>query len=118
MESEIVAGHLTETSATIFIFLYLAEYNAILFYSCFMSILFFGGTQIPFLNFVSEIISISHINMSFGLDSIIFYIYPYFSSLISGISLGIKTVILSYIIYILTRGTLPRVLFSKLIEFS
>jgi NADH-ubiquinone oxidoreductase chain 1 len=69
-ESEIVAGHLTETSATIFLFLYLAEYNAILFYSCFMAMLFLGGSDYSFFEPVLNIFSISNISSNFFLYSL------------------------------------------------
>lgn len=114
-ESEIVAGHLTETSATIFLFLYLAEYNAILFYSCFMAMLFLGGSDYNLFESVLNIFSISNLNISSN-----FFLYSLFSLpvIASGLWLGAKTAMLSLFIFILSRGTLPRTLFSTLIEFS
>lgn len=116
-ESEIVAGHLTETSSTIFVSLYLAEYNAILFYSCLMSILFFGGTHVPFLSNITEFFNtINSSNVYLGY--LISNLSSYLLSIISGLSLGIKTLVISYFVYILTRGTLPRIMFNQLIEFT
>ena len=90
-ESEIVAGHLTETSATIFLFLYLAEYNAILFYSCFMAMLFLGGSDYNLFESVLNIFNISN-----------FYI----PVMTSGLWLGAKTAALSLIIFIYIKPKL------------
>lgn len=113
-ESEIVAGHLTETSATIFLFLYLAEYNAILFYSCFMAMLFLGGSDYYFFEPVLNIFN-SNFNISSNIIMSTLFSIPVFAS---ALWLGAKTAALSLLIFILSRGTLPRTLFSTLIEFS
>ena len=42
-ESELVSGHMTEYSSSIFVLFFLSEYASILFYSTLTAILFFGG---------------------------------------------------------------------------
>ncbi|KAI5967794.1 nad1 (mitochondrion) [Candida pseudojiufengensis] len=42
-ESELVSGHMTEYSSSIFVLFFLSEYAAILFLSTLTAILFFGG---------------------------------------------------------------------------
>ena len=42
-ESELVSGHMTEYSSSIFVLFFLSEYASILFLSTLTSILFFGG---------------------------------------------------------------------------
>lgn len=79
-ESEIVAGHLTETSATIFISLYLAEYNAILFYSCFMVILFLGGSDYSLFEPVLNIFNSANFNMSSNIFMSSLFSIPVFAS--------------------------------------
>ena len=47
MESELVAGFMTEHSSIIFVFFFLAEYGSIVLMSTLTAILFFGGYNIP-----------------------------------------------------------------------
>lgn len=42
-ESELVSGHMTEYSSSIFVLFFLSEYASILFLSTLTAILFFGG---------------------------------------------------------------------------
>lgn len=47
MESELVAGFMTEHGASIFVFFFLGEYSSLILMSAFMSIFFLGGHHCP-----------------------------------------------------------------------
>jgi NADH-ubiquinone oxidoreductase chain 1 len=85
-ESELVSGFMTEHSASIFVFFFLAEYASIVLICILNSILFFGGYLfiLP-VDFIIEIL-----NTIFGIDnSILQSIFLNVSS--SPINLAIKT---------------------------
>lgn len=44
-ESELVSGHMTEFSSSIFVLFFLSEYASLLFFSSLISLLFLGGGQ-------------------------------------------------------------------------
>ena len=50
MESELVAGFMTEHGASIFVFFFLGEYSSLILMSAFMSIFFLGGYHCPDLH--------------------------------------------------------------------
>ena len=50
MESELVAGFMTEHGASIFVFFFLGEYSSLILMSAFMSIFFLGGHHCPDLH--------------------------------------------------------------------
>jgi NADH-ubiquinone oxidoreductase chain 1 len=90
-ESELVAGFFTEHSSVPFVFFFLAEYSAIVLFSCITAILFLGGYNLPEI-----IVNGSIIN----LQSII---------------LGLKTCIFCFL-FVLFRATLPRLRYDQLIS--
>ena len=92
-ESELVSGFMTEHSAAIFVFFFLAEYASIVLICIFSVILFIGG----FLAIVSSE----------------FFII---SSLISSLSLGFKTCFLIFV-FIWVRASFPRIRFDQLMSF-
>jgi NADH-ubiquinone oxidoreductase chain 1 len=47
LESELVAGFMTEHGASIFVFFFLGEYSSLILMSSFMSIFFLGGHHCP-----------------------------------------------------------------------
>jgi len=49
-ESELVAGFMTEHSASVFVFFFLGEYSSLILMSAFMSIFFLGGYHCPDLH--------------------------------------------------------------------
>jgi NADH-ubiquinone oxidoreductase chain 1 len=84
-ESELVSGFMTEHSAVIFVFFFLAEYASIVLICIFTSILFLGGylNTFHFINFLEE--------------EYTSFFYIILDSLISAFMLGIKSCILIFI---------------------
>jgi NADH-ubiquinone oxidoreductase chain 1 len=101
-ESELVSGFMTEHSAVIFVFFFLAEYASIVLICIFTSILFLGGYLNIFylINFLEE-------NTGF------FYVISDY--LVSASMLGIKSCILIFI-FIWARASLPRIRFDQLMS--
>uniref|UniRef100_E3VW12 NADH-ubiquinone oxidoreductase chain 1 n=1 Tax=[Candida] alai TaxID=434040 RepID=E3VW12_9ASCO len=60
-ESELVSGHMTEYSSSIFVLFFLAEYSAILFLSTLTAILFFGGGSGIVLGLKANIFAFTYI---------------------------------------------------------
>ena len=92
-ESELVSGFMTEHSAGIFVFFFLAEYASIVLICIFAVILFIGGFLI---SATSQFLIIS--------------------GLISSLSLGFKTCIMIFI-FIWVRASFPRIRFDQLMSF-
>ena len=110
-ESELVSGFMTEHSAVIFVFFFLAEYASIVLICIFTSTLFMGGylNILPLSSLYSEILS--------------FYFEPYTSSLsvimsgtITSLMIGIKTCIYVFI-FIWVRASFPRIRFDQLMSY-
>jgi len=101
-ESELVSGFMTEHSAVIFVFFFLAEYASIVLICIFTTILFLGGYLNVFysMNFVEG-------NTNF--------LYVILDSLTSAFMLGIKSCILIFV-FIWARASLPRIRFDQLMS--
>ena len=101
-ESELVSGFMTEHSAVIFVFFFLAEYASIVLICIFSSILFLGGyLKIIYFN---ELLNI-------GL-----FTHTIFKGIIFSIMLGIKTCLLIFV-FIWARASLPRIRFDQLMSY-
>ncbi len=110
-ESELVSGFMTEHSAVIFVFFFLAEYASIVLICIFTSILFLGG----YLN----ILPLNYLY----LEALPFYVETNLSLLgvivsgtISSLMLGIKTCIYVFI-FIWVRASFPRIRFDQLMSY-
>ena len=101
-ESELVSGFMTEHSAVIFVFFFLAEYASIVLICIFSSILFLGG----YLNmsYISELINFE-LSLNIILKGVIF-----------SLMLGLKTCFLIFV-FIWVRASLPRIRFDQLMSF-
>lgn len=108
-ESELVAGFMTEHSAAIFVFFFLAEYANIILISTLTSILFLGGYLLPlpciyFNQLFQSLLSLSIINSYLLLG------------MIHGFCLAIKVSLIVFL-FIWVRASFPRIRFDQLIAF-
>ncbi len=97
MESELVSGFMTEHSAVIFVFFFLAEYASIVLICLQMSVLFFGGYS---YFFSLEMLSLNYIVIE---------------GFMQGISLALKANVLVFT-FIWTRASFPRIRFDQLMK--
>lgn len=115
-ESELVSGFMTEHSAAIFVFFFLAEYASIVLICILSSILFLGG-YLTFFSFDSLINILYFFNVELYLaeDSInLFSIL--LQGLIYSLSLGLKSSLLIFV-FIWVRASFPRIRFDQLMSY-
>ena len=109
-ESELVSGFMTEHSASVFVFFFLAEYASIILICVLNSILFFGG----YLCIIPVELLIDILYNLFGINSSILQdIFVNFSS--SPLNLAFKTAFLIFV-FIWTRASFPRIRFDQLMS--
>jgi NADH-ubiquinone oxidoreductase chain 1 len=109
-ESELVSGFMTEHSASIFVFFFLAEYASIVLICMLNSILFLGG----YLCIIPVNLIIDVLNTVFGVDSsILEKIFVNISS--SPLNLAVKTAFLVFT-FIWVRASFPRIRFDQLMS--
>ena len=121
-ESELVSGFMTEHSAVIFVFFFLAEYASIVLICIFTSILFLGGYlkvfSLDFLIngfFFFDIINVDFFKNIYTEVNISF-INTLLDGLISSLMLGIKSCLLIFV-FIWARASLPRIRFDQLMSY-
>ena len=121
-ESELVSGFMTEHSAVIFVFFFLAEYASIVLICIFTSILFLGG-YLKFFSFdiITEIlffINIISVNEYFNYwdDTQIIPFNVFFKGLFYSLSLGIKSCLMIFV-FIWARASFPRIRFDQLMSY-
>ena len=108
-ESELVSGFMTEHSASIFVFFFLAEYASIVLICVLNSILFLGG----YLSIIPVDLIINVLSY-LGIDnSILEGIFINISS--SPLNLGLKTILLVFV-FIWVRASFPRIRFDQLMS--
>jgi NADH-ubiquinone oxidoreductase chain 1 len=94
-ESELVSGFMTEHSAVIFVFFFLAEYASIVLICIFSSILFLGGYLVLFSQeILADIFYIVNIEIDTSENSNIFTMI--IRGLMFSLSLGLKTCFLIF----------------------
>jgi NADH-ubiquinone oxidoreductase chain 1 len=109
-ESELVSGFMTEHSASIFVFFFLAEYASIILICVLNSILFLGG----YLCIIPVDFLISILNTIFSIDhSILEELFSNVSS--SPLNLALKTGLLIFV-FIWVRASFPRIRFDQLMS--
>nr|YP_009107252.1 NADH-ubiquinone oxidoreductase subunit 1 [Aspergillus ustus]YP_009133205.1 NADH dehydrogenase subunit 1 [Aspergillus flavus]AIT99569.1 NADH-ubiquinone oxidoreductase subunit 1 [Aspergillus ustus]AKC59238.1 NADH dehydrogenase subunit 1 [Aspergillus flavus] len=109
-ESELVSGFMTEHSASIFVFFFLAEYASIVLICILNSILFLGG----YLSIIPLDIFVNILSLFFDVNnSIVFDIFVHISS--SPINLALKTAFLIFV-FIWVRASFPRIRFDQLMS--
>jgi NADH-ubiquinone oxidoreductase chain 1 len=97
-ESELVSGFMTEHSAAVFVFFFLAEYASIVLICILASLLFLGG----YLDFL--------------IPSTLLFDNIFILGTLSSLNLGIKTSILVFT-FIWARASLPRARYDQLMLF-
>ena len=111
-ESELVSGFMTEHSAAIFVFFFLAEYASIVLICIFTSILFIGG----YLNLVT----LDFVNAQLLTKSYIDYDTDIWIVLIQGLNtslnLGLKACVMIFV-FIWVRASFPRIRFDQLMSY-
>jgi len=117
-ESELVSGFMTEHSAVIFVFFFLAEYASIVLICIFTSILFLGGyLKIFSLDQLINIMYFFNIETNFIFtEKLVSFLLIISQGIIYSIMLGIKTCILIFI-FIWARASLPRIRFDQLMSY-
>ena len=120
-ESELVSGFMTEHSAVIFVFFFLAEYASIVLICIFTSILFLGGYLSIFsLDFLLNIIYIFNLNINIIKilinETNVNFFNLLFDGLISSLMLGLKSSLLIFV-FIWARASLPRIRFDQLMSY-
>jgi NADH-ubiquinone oxidoreductase chain 1 len=121
-ESELVSGFMTEHSAVIFVFFFLAEYASIVLICIFTSILFLGGyLKIFSLDFlVNGFFFFDIINIDFFkniyIETNVNFINTLLDSLISSLMLGLKSCLMIFV-FIWARASLPRIRFDQLMSY-
>jgi NADH-ubiquinone oxidoreductase chain 1 len=122
-ESELVSGFMTEHSAVIFVFFFLAEYASIVLMCILNSILFLGGYLQDFSYLIAILSNIYQIMDYDGYLAFLSYsiVYPHiFYSLINEVlyclSLGLKSCGMIFL-FIWARASLPRIRFDQLMSF-
>lgn len=120
-ESELVSGFMTEHSAVIFVFFFLAEYASIVLICIFTSILFLGGYLSIFsLDFLLNIIYIFNLNINIFNNLInetnVNFFNLLIDGLISSLMLGLKSSLLIFV-FIWARASLPRIRFDQLMSY-
>ena len=121
-ESELVSGFMTEHSAVIFVFFFLAEYASIVLICIFTTILFLGGYlklfSLDFLVnvfFIFDIINIDFFNKFFN-ETIVNFFSMLLDGLISSLMLGFKSCLMIFV-FIWARASLPRIRFDQLMSY-
>jgi NADH-ubiquinone oxidoreductase chain 1 len=121
-ESELVSGFMTEHSAVIFVFFFLAEYASIVLICIFTSILFLGGYLKVFsLDFlVNEFFFFDIINIDFYkniyTETNFNFVNTLLDGLISSLMLGLKSCLMIFV-FIWARASLPRIRFDQLMSY-
>ena len=114
-ESELVSGFMTEHSAVIFVFFFLAEYASIVLICTLTSILFLGGYL---LNYIPLIYLIQEIDYTFieNPEKLEFLYSPLVEGLLYGLSLGLKSCAMIFT-FIWVRASFPRIRYDQLMTF-
>jgi len=126
-ESELVSGFMTEHSAVIFVFFFLAEYASIILICILNSILFLGGYLLdfnyflyPYFYLVQFISGDSYMYLTDNGSNFNVIDFDNYSSIIgttiSGIVIGLKTCIMVFV-FIWARASFPRIRYDQLMSY-
>ncbi len=114
-ESELVSGFMTEHSAAIFVFFFLAEYASIVLICIFSSILFFGG-YLTFISLDSLINVMYFLGFEINIENDVNFFTNFLQGLIFSLDLGLKSCFLIFV-FIWVRASFPRIRFDQLMSY-
>lgn len=126
-ESELVSGFMTEHSAVIFVFFFLAEYASIILICILNSILFLGGYLFdfnyflyPYLLFLQNVAADSYMSLTDNESNFKIINFDNYNTvigiLISGLVIGTKTCIMIFT-FIWARASFPRIRYDQLMSY-
>lgn len=122
-ESELVSGFMTEHSAVIFVFFFLAEYASIVLICILNSILFLGGYLFdfnfylyPFIYLLQFIDFDAWLSITNNQSNYEITYNPLVEAILCSIVIGFKACIMIFI-FIWARASFPRIRFDQLMSF-
>jgi len=126
-ESELVSGFMTEHSAVIFVFFFLAEYASIVLICILNSILFLGGYLLdfnfflyPYLLFIQNIAGDSYMYLTDNESNFNVIDFDNYSTvvvaLVNGLVIGFKACIMIFV-FIWVRASFPRIRYDQLMSY-
>nr|QCL17422.1 NADH dehydrogenase subunit 1 [Graphis scripta] len=125
-ESELVSGFMTEHSAVIFVFFFLAEYASIVLICILTSVLFLGGylpIDTTILSNIRDYLQAAYLNIPIEdylfvnrFNASIIESYPTLEGSLSNLSLGLKTCFMIFI-FIWARASFPRIRYDQLMSY-
>lgn len=119
-ESELVAGFMTEHSAVIFVFFFLAEYSNIILISTLTTILFLGGYLLPTMpiflsSFLAWLGSFFYLDTIFTPNLLRLLSMSFIEGTISGLVIGLKATAVVFL-FIWVRASFPRIRYDQLLQ--
>lgn len=109
-ESELVSGFMTEHSAAIFVFFFLAEYASIVLICIFTCVLYIGG----YLNFLNlDFVNLQYLS---SIEKETDFLTWLIQGLNNSLNLGLKACIMIFT-FIWVRASFPRIRFDQLMSY-